>query len=196
MEKRQIMYSIEEEVFNKCTNFAIDSVDSSLDCYAKRNQTNKSKIITDIRNGKIAEEITYSLLSEQLFNLSKPDYAIYSAYQKSWAPDLNNQDYNISVKSQTKSSGDMFGTSWIFSKKDDVLYTHSSADYAALVVLDIDRRMAFLKSIMSITSIREQNLFKPLKNATLNSSKVAVYMSDISQLPSCKLWQTLLISKG
>ena len=68
-------FVISEEVFDKCTKFAQDSVESSANKYARRNQWNVAKIMDDIRNGKIAEEMVYQKVSELYPNISKPDFS-------------------------------------------------------------------------------------------------------------------------
>ena len=186
----QKIQKIEQNLLDKTYIFAANSVKTSQDMYARRGQSDVNKIIWDIRNGKLAEEISYSLLSKNFPNLSAPDYQIYQAGQKSWDADLKNDKIQIAVKSQNKETAERFGLSWIFSKNDtNVFDTNDQHHYACFVMLDLKRSYGVLKAIVSIEWLKQNNLFKPLRKANLNSTKVAVYYDDLKKFLPEQLWQ-------
>jgi len=189
-------FEIDEETFKICTEFANNSVTSSSDKYAKRNQFNKFKITTDIRNGKLAEEFVYRKLSPQYPNLSKPDYHIYDKKSKNWNPDLSDPlaPLNIAVKSQDISSELAYGRSWVFQfgngKNDCDTGVFGNIDenhYVSFVSLNIPKKIGEIRAIVKIKWLHENNLFKPMKKQNLQN-KLAVYYDDLEILAD-KLWQ-------
>ena len=109
-----LRYTVSDEMYAKCEKFAQDSVLTSADKYARRNQSNIEKIKKDIRNGKIGEYGTHSVLLGKLPNLSEPDISIFDKTQKSWAPDLNSPSgIRVAVKSQDIESSINYGDSWV-----------------------------------------------------------------------------------
>ena len=94
--------TITDEVINKCTDFAELVYPTIAAKLGERGQTEKEKIIKDSRNGKIAEECIYRILSERFPNLLGPDYKIYPPGGKNWDADLIDPSLNlhIGVKSQ------------------------------------------------------------------------------------------------
>lgn len=189
-------FTITDEVFDKCAQFAKDSVTSSADKYARRNQFNVSKIMDDIRNGKLAEEAVYQKVVEIYPNISKPDFNIYEKKSKSWDPDLTDATVpvRIAVKSQDIQADLMYGRSWvfqygngkfdcdtgIFGKKDD-------HHFVCFVSLNVPKRIGELRGLVKVSWLHEKDLFKPMKLKNL-SSKVAVYYEDLEKL-SDQLWQ-------
>ena len=115
---------ITNDIFEKCTEFANNSVSSSVDKYSKRNQSSVSKIIEDIRNGKIAEELVWFELSKAYPDLSKPDHIIYDKKNKSWEADLKSENAKIkfAVKSQDIKSEIAYGKSWVFQYREGAKY--------------------------------------------------------------------------
>lgn len=180
---------IEQNLLDKTYIFAANSVKTSIDFYATRGQSDLKKVTWDIRNGKLAEEISYSLLSQTFPNLSTPDYQIYQDKQKSWDADLKNDKVQIAVKSQDKKTAERFGLSWVFSKNDtNVFDKQDQQHYACFVMLDLERSLGVLKAIVSIEWLKKNNLFKPLRKQNL-SSKVAVYYDDLKKFLPEQLWQ-------
>lgn len=94
-------YIISEELNNKCIKFAQDSVMSSADQYARRNQNDVEKIKKDIRVGKIGEFLVHEHFVKQYPTLKLPDTQIYEVKDKSWDTDLKDDNgLKIAVKSQ------------------------------------------------------------------------------------------------
>jgi len=192
-----VKLTISEELLNKCTQFAKDSVNTSADKYARRNQSNISKIIEDIRNGKIAEEVVWSTLSKIYPNLSQPDFNIYDKKNKNWNPDLRDQSIplKLAVKSQEIKSEIAYGRSWVFqygNGKFDcdtgVFGTIDDTHYVSFVSLNIPKRTAEIHAIVRIKWLHENKLFKPMKMKNLQNNKLAVYYEDLIKLPNQLLY--------
>lgn len=189
---------ISKEIFDRCTEFASNSVSSSADKYAHRNQTDIAKIMRDIRNGKIAEEIVYSVFSKQYPNLSKPDLKIYSKKDKSWDPDLKDtsSDLRIAVKSRDIEYVLHYNESWVFQfgngKKDcDTGVFGNNVDdnhYVSFVVLNIPKKIATLRAVVKIPWLHNNDLFKKMERENLQANKMAVYYEDLAKYPT-ELWQ-------
>jgi hypothetical protein len=61
-------FQITKDVYDLCSAFADASINTSADKYASRNQFDVEKIKKDIRNGKIAEEYVWLILSKYYVN--------------------------------------------------------------------------------------------------------------------------------
>lgn len=191
-------FVISEEVLQKCTQFAKDSVSTSADKYARRNQTNVIKIMDDIRNGKLAEESVYQKISEIYPNISKPDFNIYDKKQKSWDPDLkdSNIPIRVAVKSQEIKSEIAYGRSWVFQYGNGgkfdcdtgIFGKGDDSHFVCFVSLNVPKRQGQIQAIVKVQWLHDNNLFKPMKMKNLQGNKVAVYYEDLEKL-SDQLWQ-------
>jgi hypothetical protein len=182
---------ISPEIYEKCVQFAKASVHSSADKYARRNQFDVEKIVKDIRNGKIAEEITRAACLAKLPNLSEPDYNIYDKKNKSWDPDLKDSDsgIRIAVKSQDIQSAIHFGDSWVFQYNNgknydcdkEIFKLYNDKNYVSFVSLNIPKRYGIIKAIVKVNWLHDKKLFKEMKKQNLQSNKVAVYLEDLEK---------------
>lgn len=197
MKLENIKFVITPEMFDKCAEFAKKSVLNSADKYKKRNQFDVDKICDDIKNGKIAEEGAWLLLSQKFNALSKPDHTIYSKKFKSWDPDLKDETTNakIAIKSQNIKSELEFGKSWVFQigngKKDcdkEIFTTDTVNKFVCFVSLNVPRRFGELQAFVKLQWLHDNKLFKPMIKNNL-SSKVAVYYEDLEKFNKDELWQ-------
>lgn len=182
-------FTISPDIYTKCTSFAKSSVSSSSDKYARRNQFDVEKIIKDIRNGKLGEEGVHALLLEKFPQLTAPDHNIYDKINKSWDPDLKDEESNIrvAVKSQDFESASSFGESWVFQYRAGAKYdcdtgifgTVDSTHYVAFVALNVPKRIGEIKAIVKVKWLHDNNLFKEMKKASLKGNKLAVYFEDL-----------------
>ena len=189
-------YIITDYIYQKCQKFAEESVGSSVDKYARRNQFDVEKIIKDIRNGKIGEEGTHSSLLSKFPNLSTPDHQIYDKKNKSWDPDLKDASgIKIAVKSQDIDSAIAYGDSWVFQigngKYDcdvSVFKENDANHYVAFNSLNVPKRYGTIRAIVKIQWLHDNKLFKEMKIPQLRNNKIAVYLSDLEKY-SDQLWQ-------
>lgn len=191
-------FVISQQTVDKCFKFAKESVSSSEDKYANRNQFDIDKIIKDIRNGKIAEEQTFLHLKNKYNSLTKPDYNIYDKYNKNWDPDLKCNEFKLAVKSQDYDSALIFGTSWVFQFNnnnsfdcDKQIFKTSEEDdkkhFVSFVSLSVPFRKGEFKAFVSVNWLKKNNLFKEMKKKSLRGNKVAVYYEDIQKFEN--IWQ-------
>jgi len=194
-------FQITDEILDKCSTFAKDSVGTSSGKYASRNQFSISKITDDIRNGKIAEELVYRELVKFYPNLSSPDYEIYSKKNKSWDPDLKDLSIplRIAVKSQEIKSEIAFGRSWVFQYGSGKNFdcdtgifggnkTEDTSHYVSFVSLNIPKKTGNLRAIVKVAWLHEKNLFMAMKKQNLQGNKVAVYYENLEPFGD-ELWQ-------
>jgi hypothetical protein len=192
-------FVITEDILSRCTKFAKDSVNTSADKYARRQQFDIEKIIKDIRNGKIGEEGVYQKVSEIYPDLSKPDHNIYDKKNKSWDPDLKDAESNIrvAVKSQDIDSSIHFGESWVFQFGNGGKYDCdtgifgkdlNSNHYVSFVALNTPKKTGVIRAIVKVQWLHDNKLFKAMKKQSLQGNKVAVYYNDLENLKD-QLWQ-------
>ena len=182
-------FAISEDILTRCTKFSKDSVSTSSDKYANRNQFDIIKIAKDIMNGKIGEEGVYQILSQQFPNLTKPDHQIYSKKDKSWDPDLRDEasKIRIAVKSQNIDSAIAFGESWVFQygsggKYDcdtGVFKENDPNHYVAFVALNTPKKTGIIRAVVKIQWLHDKKLFKEMKKQSLRGNKLAVYFDDL-----------------
>jgi hypothetical protein len=191
-------FIITEEMLSKCTEFGKNSVGSSADKYASRNQYDIEKIMKDIRNGKIAEQGVYEQMIILYPHLTPPDYNIYSKKDKSWDPDLKDVDSNIrlAVKSQDISSALSYGESWVFQYNhgksydcDTGIFKDSDDNhYVAFVLLNVPKRTGEIRAIVKVQWLHDKKLFKEMKKQSLRGNKLAIYFEDLEGFAD-ELWQ-------
>ena len=172
----------------KCLEFS-EKVDTSF--YTKRNQFNINKRKIDAKIGKLGEIVVYLSLIKEYTDLTYPDFNIYKAYQKSWDFDLKCSKLNIHVKTQEALQSTKFGESWIFQNEDKHIFKdYSSNDYVAFVKINLLQNYGIVKSILPVTLLHEQNLFKkPMLDLLYNKS--AVYFEDVLYNESLKRYPRL-----
>lgn len=193
------IFSISADIFDKCSKFAKESVATSADKYARRNQFDIEKIIKDIRNGKIAEEVVYAQASAAIPSLTCPDYNIYDKKDKSWAPDLQdlNSNLRLAVKSQDIESEQSFSRSWVFQfgsggkfDCDTGIFGKHLDDnyYVSFVSLNVPKRIGSIRALVKVKWLHDNKLFKEMKKQSLRGNKIAVYYEDLERFPD-QLWQ-------
>lgn len=189
-------FTITEETLNKCMQFAKDSVTTSIDKYARRNQNNVNKIIEDIRNGKLAEEYVWQELKELYPNLSKPDYNIYDKKQKNWDADLKDPSVplKIAVKSQEIKSEMAYGRSWVFQFRPESKFDTDTGifgkqdnedhyvSFVSFVSLNVAKRIGYIRALVKVNWLHQNKLFKAMQLKNLQNNKIAVYFSDLEKL--------------
>lgn len=178
---------IHEDIVDRAIEFSEASVSSNANKYARRNQNDIEKIKQDIKIGRIGEEIVYLSLKDKFSDISKPDYTIYDAKDKSWDPDLKTNNIKIAVKSQDIRSDLQFGTSWVFQFNNNKSYDcdkeifkeTNDNQYVAMVSLNVPKRQAEIKAIVKVSWLHEKKLFKDMKQEYLKGNKLAVYYEDL-----------------
>jgi len=172
------------------------SKEQILECEDFVNKSNSKKYYLDNRNANIKKvkqqelegklgEYAVSVLFNEHFNIShllKPDFTIYSYNKKSWDADLPYKDYgykylqNIHVKTCNKESADRYGESWVF-QMEDQLFTQEKHkdDWCAFVLYDQKENCFLVRGVVSLSILKEYNLFSEMKLDIHKGKKCAVY---------------------
>src|SRR5713226_8527747 len=108
MQPRRLKGNFNQELINKCKQFAKDSLPTSVDQYAKRGQdpAKQYRQIIQLTNGKLGEELSYATYLSYYPQLSQPDYNVYHKKDKSWTPDLTDELSGIRIAVKTKDARD------------------------------------------------------------------------------------------
>ncbi len=187
--------NITEEIENKCTLFAETSEPYSSDRYEERGQFNKEQKKLNIKNGKIAEEVVYEILFERFPDLSKPDYTILHARDKSWIHDLHTNNIRLSVKSCDFPRE----KSWVFQYNygkdydcDLSIFKHIDPNHC-VVFVSLDNRLGRIEAIVKVQWLHDKNLFDHMRSPSLDGMKKAVYydspsFNNLKNYPD-ELWQ-------
>jgi hypothetical protein len=163
------------EVFERAKAFA-RKVTSTTD-YTDSNQTKKEKISDDHYISKLGEEAVKKVLS-QFALVTGPDYQIYIASNKSWQDDLFIDGQGIAVKTQKRSSAQLYGLSWTFqagpTRRDKVL-DRPDAWVAFVVYDDIEKHAFYVYPLMQIKQLKFDEPVLP----HLKGHKVVVYANSL-----------------
>lgn len=155
-----------------CSLFAEAVYETNMDAYAKRNQEDKDKVISDIRYGKIAEMMVHRMLMHGRRKPKPVDFHVYGISDKSYDCDIWISTSMIHVKSCLDSS--KFPNSWLFQPNDPVVTSPTPTDILALVILSkesycyiVDARQACYKDPVK-ESLKKRVLYE--KDITITKS--------------------------
>lgn len=193
--------SFNPEMFDKCKQFAEDSLGSSVDQYARRGQNaqNRDRMIIQLTNGKLAEELAYATFVNQFNDLSPPDYNVYAKKDKSWTPDLTSvaNDIRIAVKAKDARDAAQWGPSWIVEKTDRKIFgeklDNQNLDpyqYVCMVVVDQINRKGQVMACMSLQWLHDHECFEKPDRDYL-ASKLTVRLDSLLKVikDQSELWQ-------
>jgi len=144
------------------------------DQYDKRNQTNRSKVESDIYMGKMAEFAVWNFLVDQKKPATFPDIGVYPKELKSFDADINSGDVKIHVKSCMDVS--QFPNSWVFQPNDSLCISPSDKEFLALVISYPSKK--FEAYFVSASKVIE--LYRPPRKEGLD--KKVIYEEDLITL--------------
>lgn len=159
-----------------CLEFAHLIYNSNKQEYARRNQSNKEKVINDIANGKYAECLVFDFLlsnKKKEDHIAPVDFMLYPKEHKSYDADIKFNDIQIHVKSCLSSSN--YPASWVFQPNDQLTISPSDKDYIALVRQDKECSFIYLLKAKDIVGFYRDPIKKTLK-------KKVLYEKDIKQI--------------
>lgn len=173
--------------------FSETVVDTNLILYARRKQTNRAKIVSQIFSGKIAELGVYLAFTTHNLSVSKPDFQVYEAKEKSYDSDLQltvgEVVIPIHIKSMEAKTARKYGLSWTFQKgrggTDAEVFFKKSGGLMTFCEVSEDEENYFveLKFILQLSELQEKKeLFKEPVVWQLRNSKRVVYASDLAEL--------------
>lgn len=185
---------VSQEIYDLCNKFAEKSVDSSVDHYEKRNQSNKANIKEQISIGKVGEFGAYFYLQGMISNISKPDLKIYNSENKSFDYDLKSDKYNVHVKSQLMTTAYEFGLSWTFQYGnknsghfDSHIFNNDLNQHIILTL--VHPTFVDVLSFCNVKVLHEYNLFKDPKVDKLKGIKKVIYYDDLIKIPTEKIFE-------
>jgi hypothetical protein len=147
-----MIINVTDEEKAKCLDFANRVVNTNIDKYRERNQTDVNKIIDDIYIGKLAEYATYKFLKQAGKDVKEPDIEVYGAKRKSFASDLTDGTLKYHVKCMKKSMADRFGLSWSFQIEDPLVHRPDAQDVIVLCEYDQDIE---IKTLVKATRVKD-----------------------------------------
>ena len=170
MQPRRIKGNFNQELINKCKEFANSSLPTSIDQYTKRGQdpTKRYRQIIQLTNGKLGEELAYATYFPYYPQLSLPDYNIYHKKDKSWTPDLTDAISSVKIAVKTKDARDAkaWGSSWIFEKTDRKIFgdklDNQNLDpnqYVCCVVVDLAGKKGEVMACVQLQWLHDHQLF-------------------------------------
>lgn len=178
--------------YKKCADFAQQQIATSRAHYKRRNQSNSSRIVKQITDGKMGEILTAKYLRTIGFVCNEPDFEIYSSKQKSFEADLfcgqGKIKQHVHVKTQNSQSAARYGASWVFQAggagygHSDPCLDTSNDDWCVFVTLDSNDESASIVGPLRMTDVHQH--FKDPKLSHLVGIKKCVYLEDIAAIKS------------
>jgi len=171
-----IKFSVED--INKCNVFSDKVFKSTKDMYFIRGESNFKKIKYDCIIGKLGELAAYTYLNSKGFEVSEPDFKIYTSFEKSYDADLVTKcGKNIHVKSQGFKSMMRYGASWLLQKNDKITRNPTEDDY--ILMVSINANEADVLGVVRVLDLLENDLFEEPKVARYARTKKALYFDSI-----------------
>lgn len=166
-----------------CYEFAVKSVDSSMSEYIQRSQANRTKVISDIYVGKLAEMALCRFFYEKQIACSYPDFKIYQGFSKRFSPDLKlNRSNGVHVKCQAQHIAERYGLSWSFQSKDKLITDPNNKDYIALC-LSHSQELNEISIIHFVKAEKVIGSYKDPEKVELTTKRV-LYNDDVYQIES------------
>jgi hypothetical protein len=170
-----MIITISRENLNKCRVFASRCYETNRDCYEKRNQGNRITVMEQIEYGKICEVAVSEMLSIMNARHVGPDFELYEAKNKSYAPDMNiiRKEGFLPVHVKGNSINSKFPASWLFTIGDNVFDTKDVLVFCQyLGGCDVD-------VIARVTADVAKPLLKEPIMDIHKGNKIALYLEDI-----------------
>ncbi len=150
----------------------------------------------DILCGALGEMGVYKFLKSKGVKLSKPDFTIYDAGQKSYAADLTTKEgLQLHVKSQTTDSARLYGHSYLLQKNDPIVRNEKRKflkdHFLVPTMVDVESLCVTIYGTVPMNLIHKKSLFGECKVPFLNKTKRAIYLEDLKRLTSKSRWKLL-----
>jgi len=174
-----LLLQVSDKDIKKCNQYAEQQYKTSKGCYARRGQLSQDKITEQIRDGKVAEIAAYRYLRKKGFQVEKPDFTIYEERKKSFGADLTDGVLLFHVKSQSKSSGSLYGISFLFQKSDKLLTAPN--DNEVVIMTTIEGNIVEILGLVLATTLKTKRLYKEPKLKRIAETKRAIYWKDVKK---------------
>lgn len=168
--------------------FADKRVAENQNLYKKRGGFKRSDIVT----GALAEIAAYKLLTENSFEVCKPDFRIHCKKGKSYDADLHGEGKHFHVKGQSLSSVERYGKSWLMQRRDPLITKPASKHYIVPCVVDKEIKIVYIYGIIPIRTLHDRGCFGECKVPSFRSTKIALYLDYMeSVLTKNSMWGIL-----
>lgn len=188
-------FIISDDLKKKTLQFAQACAPTNQNKLANRGQRDMGRILSQIEAGKMGEQAIHDKLVVYLTELTQPDYAIYSAKQKNWNPDLTDASVNpiitIGCKSQEYGQGLLFGESWVCEYRADAKYDRDRGIFSeeakrpghfiCFATVNMSKKWVELRALIAISTLHEKKLFEAMVKKSLQNNKLAIYMESIER---------------
>jgi hypothetical protein len=165
--------------------FAIKRCDEEQSLYQRRGAFKEEDIII----GAMAELGVYRFLRSQGIKVTKPDFKIYAAYKKSYAPDMKAGMRFFHVKGQSLFSANRYGKSWLMQRTDPLVKDPKTGHYICPCVVDLKRGTVSIYGVIPAKSLVSQGCIGECMVPSFRHSKVAIYYDIIrSNLKGSYKW--------
>lgn len=176
--------------------FAVESYESSKDCYEERNQGEPQVVIPQIQIGKITEVAVRRWLRRIGVSCSDPDFKTYASQDKTYREDLtagiNGLSFLIGVKGQETDKIPFYRESWSFTKGDPNLITPGDA-YVIPVGINRQQDYAHIRAAVPLKLVAASIIKGLPVKKSLEPFKSILYFEDaIAPLAPHQRWAMLL----
>jgi len=172
-------YVLDDAIYARIQTFAKARVRRDADLYAKRGQSDVSKIVKDIETGCAGEFVVYEHFRRIGRTVTEPDLALYSPGGKSWL-DLTVDGRHLSVKSQSIEQAARYGLSWTFqwSIKPDPAFKDPDGRIA-LTLYDSRERAAYLLTVLDARGVLTDDILELPESVHLQANKRVIYWKTL-----------------
>jgi len=178
-----VIIHLDDEEIDECKHFAAARLSGSKALYQRRNGGSTEKIMSDIVAGAMGEIAIYKYFKSLGYNISQPDFNVYSKRSKSFDADMTIGHIEIHCKTQCWDSRKRYGNSWILQNsetqgQDKLFRNRDDGDYIAMAGINADDTVTIL-GVMPLKLIFDNDLIGECKVEWLRRHKSALYLKDL-----------------
>lgn len=156
--------------------FFADDRESGTTLYKRRGGFKREDLVA----GAMGEMGVYLWLTKEMgYEVENPDLTLHS--KKSYGADLTDGAYYFHVKSQTDTSANKYGESWICQKEDKLVTNPGLKHYLVLCRVNIPEGRVTILSCISGTSLAKNKVWSKPRLEWFRKTKVALYLKDIKK---------------
>lgn len=172
----------------KAEEFALKRIEHGINKYKSRGAFKPVDLIA----GALGEIAVYKLL-KSAYKVTKPDFELYEASNKSFDADLICKTGEVfHVKTQTTESEAKYGQSWVMQRTDPVINNPRDIDYLVPCVANLDTLEVTIYGVMKFKDIVDNDLVGEMAIEWLQKTKRALYLKDLKTLNAKKRWNLVL----
>jgi hypothetical protein len=164
-----------KEDWKKCLHFGRQVAPTT-------NYFNDKDMAMDHAVGKAGEIAAQRYLMERFHTqVSEPDFTIYAANHKSYAPDLlaNYGQTEVHIKTTTPNRVKYYGASWAFYTNDPAITKPKNNEYGIFVILDVQlyKYQAHIYQPLKMSKVSQ--LVKPSRFDQYTDNKRYLYADEV-----------------